>query len=251
MKSSHKIALTFSIPLLLFCVIFFVVMRGVTRDQLVGVTEEPPVAMRHTDSQIPLNPSDPFWTDIDPTGIHLWPQNARVPYGTEERDIVIRGVYNDREIAFLFEFDDETENRDGPTNRDACAVFFGPTDSPATAQMMAHGATGNIWHWVADQDAESRLSGGDSTFAVLELFATGPGTQTPLEIQTVAGRGEFRDGTWYVVMKRPLESLQNDGIDLVGGPDVFVAFSVWDGAKAEALARKSISIMTTLVFERN
>ncbi len=251
MKSYQRIALTFSIPLLLFCIIFFVLMRGVTRDQLVGVAEEPPISMRYTGSEIPLDNSDAFWAEMEPTPVHLWPQNARVPYGTIERDIVIRGVYNDREIAFLIEFDDETESRDGPTNRDACAVFFGPGDSPATAQMMAHGATGNIWHWVADQDAESRLSGGDSTIAVLELFTTGPGTQQPLERQTVAGKGEYRDGRWYVVMKRSRESNQDDSIDLVGRADVLVAFRVWDGAMAEALARKSISIMTNLILEPN
>jgi len=251
MKSSYKVALTFSIPLLLFAVVFFLLLRGLTRDQLVGVTEEPPFSMTYTDSEIPLDNSDDFWSGIPPTNVHLWPQNARVPYGTEERDIRVRGVYNDREIAFLVEFDDETENREGPLNRDACAVLFGPSGSPATAQMMGHGGTGNIWHWVADQDTESQQDGGDSTFAVLELFTTGPGTQTPLALQTVAGRGEHSDGRWTVVLKRSLESLQVDALPLTPESELLVAFGAWDGQKVEALARKSISIMTNLVFERN
>lgn len=251
MKSSHRVAVTFSIPLLLFGIVFFVLMRGVTQDQLVGVTEEPPLSIGHTDSDIPLDNSHEFWAGIDPTTVHLWPQNARVPYGTEERDIVVRGVYNDREIAFLIEFDDETENRAGPLDRDACAIFFGPSDSPGTAQMMGHGGTGNIWHWVADLDAELRRSGGDSTQAALELFTTGPGTQTPLESQTVSGRGEHRDGRWFVVLKRSLQSRQDDALPLMPDTDLIVSFAVWDGAKVEALARKSISIMTDLIFEQN
>ena len=251
MKSSHKVALTFSIPLLLFGIVFFVLMRSVTQDRLVGVTEEQPFSIRHTDSEISLDHLDEFWAGFDPTTVHLWPQNARVPYGTEERDIVVRGVYNDHEIAFLIEFDDETENRDGPTNRDACAVFFGPLDSPATAQMMAHGATGNIWHWVADLDAESRQRGGDSTQAVLELFTTGPGTQQPLERQTVAGRGEHGDGKWFVVLKRSTGNLQDDALSLMPETDLIISFAVWDGAKVEALALKSISIVTNLIFEPN
>ena len=250
MKSSPKVALTFSIPLLLFCVIFFLLMRGVTRDQLVGVTEEPPVSMRHTDSEIPLDPSAEFWTSIPSTAVHLWPQNVRVPYGTEERDIVVRGVYNNRDVAFRIEYEDDTENREGPLNRDACAVFFGPSDSPATAQMMGHGGTGNIWHWVADQDAETQRGENDPTFAVLELFTTGPGTQTPLAMQTVAGRGEHRDGRWLIVLKRSLESLQEDAMTLSPESDLFISFGTWDGQKVEALARKSISIMTNLVFEQ-
>ncbi len=251
MKSSQKVALTFSIPLLVFAIVFFFVMRGVTRDQLVGVTEEPPFTISHTDSEIPLDHADEFWIGIPPVNVHLWPQNARVPYGTEERDIAVRGAYNDREIAFMLEWEDETENREGPLNRDAAAVFFGPADSPATAQMMGHGGTGNIWHWVADQDAEMQQAGGDSTLAVLELFTTGPGTQTPLSLQTVAGRGEHTDGRWHVVMKRALESAQGDGLPLTPESDLLVAFSTWDGEKVEALARKSISIMTNMVFERH
>jgi len=251
MKSSSKVALKFSIPLLLFSIVFFLLMRFLTRDQLVGVTEEPPVPVRYTDSEIPLNPSDGFWSGVDTTQVHLWPQNARVPYGTVEKDIVVRGVYNDSNVAFLIEFDDTTENREGPTNRDACAVFFGPADSPATAQMMAHGSTGNIWHWIADMDSVSRQPGGDSTQAVLELFTTGPGTQTPLELQTVSGWGEHRDGRWFVVIKRALEGGQTDGMYVGPGSDLIVSFAVWDGSKAEALARKSISIVTNLVFERN
>ena len=251
MKGSHKVALAFSIPLLLFSVAFFVLMLGVTRDRLVGYFEEPPISVGYTDLAIPLDDTDEFWAGIAGVTVHLWPQNARVPYGTEERDIVVRGVYNDREIGFLMEFEDETENRDGPTSRDACAVFLGPASSPATAQMMAHGATGNIWHWAGDLDAEARRTGADSTHAVLELFTTGPGTQTPLELQTVAARGEHRNGKWFVVVKRSLESRQPDAVDLVPGADLIVSFGVWDGSKAEALARKSISIVTNLIFERN
>jgi DMSO reductase family type II enzyme heme b subunit len=104
---------------------------------------------------------------------------------------------------------------------------------------------------VADQDAEAQQDGGDSTWAVLELFTTGPGTQTPLAFQTVAGRGKHRDGRWFVVMKRSLESQQEDALTLAPSADLLISFSTWDGEKVEALARKSISILTNLVFERN
>jgi DMSO reductase family type II enzyme heme b subunit len=251
MKRSYKVAMAFSIPLLLFAIVFFFLMRALTRDQLVGVTEEPPFTLTHTDSEIPLDYSDEFWVGLSSADVHLWPQNARVPYGTEERDVTVRGAYNDHEIAFLLAWVDITENREGPLNRDACAIFFGPADSPATAQMMGHGATGNIWHWVADQDAESQLAGGDSALAVLELFTTGPGTQTPLASQTVSGKGIHSDGQWHVVVKRSLESQQEDAIAFSPSVALEVSFGTWDGAKVEALARKSISIMADLVFERD
>jgi len=251
MKGSVKVALGFSTPLLLFGVVFFLLMRFFTRDQLVGVTDEPPIQVIYTSSEIPLDPSSEFWLDIDQTNVHLWPQNARVPYGTEERDLSVRGVYNDREIAFHLEFDDDKEDREGPLNRDACAVFFGPANSPATAQMMAHGSTGNLWHWVADEDALSRQEGGDPTQAVLELFTTGPGTQTPLEQQTVLGWGEYSGTGWSVVIKRQLDSVQDDAVSVEPDSELIISFAVWDGSKVEALARKSISIVTNLVFESN
>ena len=112
MKGSVKVALGFSIPLLLFGVVFFLLMRFFTRDQLVGVTDEPPIQVTYTSSEIPLDPSSEFWMDINQTNVHLWPQNARVPYGTEERDLTVRAVFNDREIAFHLEFDDDTEDRE-------------------------------------------------------------------------------------------------------------------------------------------
>lgn len=250
MKSTGKIALTFSIPLLLFGVVFFLLMRFFARDQMVGVTEEPPVAVAHTESAIPLDAESDFWDGIAPTTVHLWPQNARVPYGTEERDVVVRAAYNDLNLGFWLEFEDVTENRESPLNRDACAIFFAPVESPATVQMMGHGTNGNIWHWVADQDAESRQTG-DSTYAVMELYTTGPGTQQSLPQQTVFGRGEYRDGRWYVVMKRSLEGLQEDATSISPDSDLLVSIAIWDGEKVEAMARKSISIMTSLVFSQN
>ena len=249
MKPSTKAILAFSLPLVLLGALYFVVMYRVTRDRLVGVTEEAPLVVEYVRHDLPLDPLSDYWNGVDSSVIHLWPQNARVPYGTDERDVVVRTAYNDQEIAFLLQFADSSENREiAPTGTDACAVFIGPASSPAAAQMMGQDATGNIWHWLADRDAEQYQRGSDSVSAVVELVATGPGTQTPLALQTVAGRGDYRAGRWYVVFKRSLSSQQDDALALSPGTDMIVSFAIWDGAKLEAFAAKSISILRPLVL---
>jgi DMSO reductase family type II enzyme heme b subunit len=250
MKALAKTILTFSVPLVLLGVLYFALMYRMTRDRVVGVTPEKPLVMRYTQHALPIDPLDEYWSSIDSSVIHLWPQNARVPYGTEERDVVVRGAYNELEVAFLLRFADSTESREvAPTGTDACAVFIGPGDSPAVAQMMGQDGSGNIWHWLADRDAEQYQGGDDSVQAALELVTTGPGTQTPLEHQTVVGRGEYRAGYWHVVLKRTLSSQQDDAIELSAGSDLIVSFAVWDGAKLEAFAAKSIAILRPLILD--
>ena len=250
-KHTTATMLRFFVPLLVLGVAFFVVMYSLTRDRLVGVTEEEPLRISYTTSDIPLDPLAEYWAGTAAMMIHLWPQNARVPYGTQERDIWVRGSYNDREIAFQVEFEDATENRDVAPKPDACAVFIEPADSPAIGQMMAQDGSGNIWHWRADWDSEQHHNASDSVTAVAELITAGPGTQTPLASQNVAARGEYRDGKWHVVFKRSLSSQQEGAIELGTGRDQLISFAVWDGAKMESFAAKSISIMRSLIMERD
>jgi DMSO reductase family type II enzyme heme b subunit len=250
-KHTTATMLRFFVPLLLLGAAFFGVMYSLTRDRLVGVTEEEPLRIGYTTSDLPLDPLAEYWAGMAAMRIHLWPQNARVPYGTEERDIWVRGAYNGGEIAFQVEFADDTENRDVAPKPDACAVFIEPADSPAMGQMMAQGGSGNIWHWRADWDTAQHQNASDSVKAVAELITSGPGTQTPLESQNVTAKGEHRDGKWYVVFKRSLSSQQDGAIELAPGSDPLISFAVWDGAKTESFAAKSIAIVRPLILERD
>ncbi len=243
--------LRFFAPLLFLGAAFFVVMYSLTRDRLVGVTEEEPLRIRYTTSDLPLDPLAEYWTGTTAMRIHLWPQNARVPYGTEERDIWVRGTYNDREIALQVEVEDDTENRDVAPKPDACAVFIEPAESPPTGQMMGQDGSGNIWHWRADWDTEQHRNASDSVKAVAELITSGPGTQTPLASQNVVAKGEYRDGKWHVVFKRSLSAQQEGAVGLAPGSDPLISFAVWDGAKTESFAAKSIAIMRPLILERD
>ena len=248
MTRNTKAILKFAVPMVILGVAYFVVMLWITRDQLVGVEEQEPLVVPYAQAELPLDPFDEFWVASTPIQVHLLPQNARVPYGVEERDIWVKSAFNNSEIAFLIEFEDDTEDRIGAPIPDACAVMIGPETSPPIAQMMAQDASGNIWHWRADLDAEEHQLGIDTVTAVLELVTSGPGTQTPLADQTVLGRGELRDGSWHVVLKRALASTQEGGIGIHPDTTMIVSFATWDGSKTEAFAAKSISIVQPLIL---
>ncbi|MEW6456092.1 MAG: ethylbenzene dehydrogenase-related protein [Acidobacteriota bacterium] len=203
----------------------------------------------YTEESISVNPISEVWKSADFTKIHLYPQSARIPYGNSEKELLVKALYNDREIAFLLEFYDETEDRGGPVNPDACAILFVPNDGPATAQMMGYGSKANVWQWLADRDTEKYQKGNESIKTVRELIAHGPGTQTPMENQNVEGRGMHKDGKWAVVFKRDLKSNQEGEFEFKPGTDKNIAFAVWDGIKMESFSRKSISILRTLTLE--
>jgi len=251
MRGPVKTVLTFALLLLALGSVYFVLMRGLSQRQSPPPEEEEPLAVRYTGSDIPLDPGGEYWTSIEPTKIQLYPQVARVPFGTEKRVIWVRGVYSDGEIALHLQFDDATENRGDQSTSDACAIMFTPADTPATGQMMGHGSGANIWHWLAGGGRSSDEQETETTQQVRELIASGPATQTPMEHQNVVANGEYHDGKWMVVFKRPLESRQDGELALRPGVDSKVSFAVWDGALMESFSRKSIAILRTLRLEQD
>jgi DMSO reductase family type II enzyme heme b subunit len=251
MRSSAKTVLTFALPLLALGSLYFVVIRGMSQRQSPAPREEEPLTIRYTRQDVPLDPGAEYWTGIEPTKIQLYPQVARVPFGTEERVIWVRGVYSDDEITLHLQFDDETENWGDQATPDACAIMFTPGDTPATGQMMGHGSAANIWHWLAGSGGNSGGRETESTQQVRELIASGPATQTPMENQNVVAKGEYHEGKWMVVFKRPLESQQDGELALLPGVDRKVSFAVWDGALMESFSRKSIAILRTLKLEQD
>ncbi|MFC2174184.1 ethylbenzene dehydrogenase-related protein [Acidobacteriota bacterium] len=275
MKSPAKPILIFTILLLVVSAAYFIIVYYLNLTQTEGLEKEKTLTITYRSSQIPLDPNEPYWKNIEPVKIHLLPQNAILPFGTEERDIRVRGVFNDSEIAFLLEFDDATEDRDAPSisatassrtttldrdavsdrdtasNPDACAILFTPKNSPAAVQMMGYGSEANIWQWSADRDAEQHQEGSETIRAVRELFASGPGTQAPMQGQNVEGKGAYKDGMWTVVFKRLLESRQEGEFAFSPGKDQKIAFARWDGAKKETISKKSVAIIQILAMEKD
>jgi DMSO reductase family type II enzyme heme b subunit len=55
-------------------------------------------------------------------------------------------------------------------------------------------------------------------------------------------RGQWKDGYWDVVFRRPIESPGSGEPALFPGLSGFVAFAVWDGALGDRNGQKSVSV---------
>lgn len=203
-----------------------------------------------TPKDIPLEPWAEVWEGLSWQKVQLYPQNARIPYGVREKELQVKALYNQEEVAFLLEFKDQTENRTLPANPDGCALLFVPQDAPATAQMMGYGSKANVWQWLADRDKEKFQKGNPQVNVVRELIAHGPATQKEMPGQYVEGKGVYQEGKWRVFLKRSLAARQEQEFDLgPHSPKKKIAFALWDGETVESFARKSIAILRDLLWE--
>ncbi len=85
-----------------------------------------------------------------------------------------------------------------------------------------------------------------------DLAAGGPGSVTfhlP-KSQIVTAKGRWRDGRWTVVMRRPMAvESPEEGVSLVAGEKVSIAFAVWNGIHQDRDGQKSFSVWQDLEIE--
>ena len=85
---------------------------------------------------------------------------------------------------------------------------------------------------------------------VLDQMAEGWGTMTVKPDQHALGKGVWRDGTWRVVITRPMVSDDTNAPQLAVGDRTVVAFAVWEGGNREVGGRKAWAPWATLVIGR-
>ncbi len=218
---------------------------------------------------------DPIWQRIPGKTLALMPQVTAIPWGTASvPELTVAAFHNGERIFFRLHWRDATENREVGRDvfSDACAVMLPLVKNPQPNTIMMGFLEGvNIWAWKADRDAEvwgrdSREVGTQSErpyadyhypfeerevfpiaresvdSAVEDLVAQGVGTLTRRAEQRVQGRGMWKDGAWTVILTRALAASKATGEAAlsVGGTRA-AAFAVWDGAKGDRGARKSIT----------
>jgi DMSO reductase family type II enzyme heme b subunit len=79
------------------------------------------------------------------------------------------------------------------------------------------------------------------------LFAEGFGNTRVAPAQTARGHGQWVNGRWMTTIARPLRGGAELG-NLETGKRSYVAFAVWDGAKAHTGSRKMRSEWTPLML---
>jgi DMSO reductase family type II enzyme heme b subunit len=85
---------------------------------------------------------------------------------------------------------------------------------------------------------------------VLDQMAEGWGSMTVKPDQHALGKGVWKDGTWRVVITRPMVSDDANAPQLVPGDRTFAAFAVWEGGNREVGSRKAWSPWVPLVLAR-
>jgi DMSO reductase family type II enzyme heme b subunit len=177
--------------------------------------------------------------------------------------VTVRALYNDKEIAFLLEVADRTESRPGieyftelqdenlEMHPDAVAIQFPHEDAYMSAPMVEkplyrHGDARHkttIWYWNAGsvepkQDAMGML-----------LDGSGPDKKlAPRENDTsLTASGEWKDGVWRVLMKRPRNSGNGD-LEFKEGEFIPISFANWDGSNGEIGSKHTLSTWYWLVL---
>jgi DMSO reductase family type II enzyme heme b subunit len=85
---------------------------------------------------------------------------------------------------------------------------------------------------------------------VLDQMAEGWGSMTVKPDQHALGKGVWKDGTWRVVITRPMVSDDVNAPRLLPGDRTVAAFAVWDGGNREVGARKAWASWLPFVIQR-
>jgi hypothetical protein len=227
------------------------------------------VMAKKVSGELPSDPKDGAWGRAVAINVPLVPQVMAKPriYESKIKELKVRAMHNTKDIAFLVEWNDPTEDYAVDIDKfsDAVALEF-PSQ---TAKEKPHFAMGdkentvNIWFWKAAWqrgEEEGRLyamvddfAGGieagnpvsrPRTTPVENIIAQGFGSATDMEKadkQNVTGKG-IRDGNkWLVLFKRPLSSSERFEALFKEGGVTPVAFAVWDGSEGDRGGRKVVS----------
>ncbi|OGQ48201.1 MAG: hypothetical protein A2W63_03890 [Deltaproteobacteria bacterium RIFCSPLOWO2_02_44_9] len=205
------------------------------------------------EGELPDKVDDPKWAEAEPTSFYLVPQIiAKERFFTPTLDSITgRAFFNDKEISILLEWDDRTKSIPGDMKakelsevevlEDSVAIQL-PVTIPEEMEKPYFGMGDsakpvNIWQWKGGKtDApESVKLLNANGFAKTEARDAAKGG--------LKATGAYSNGTWRVVMKRPLATEEKDkDIQFVEGKYTPIAFAAWDGTNGETGSKH---VMTT------
>ncbi|RMD58140.1 MAG: hypothetical protein D6828_02980 [Nitrospirae bacterium] len=111
------------------------------------------ILAKKVSGELTLDPEDAKWKEAEEVEIPVAPQVMAIPriYDSPIKNIHVRAIHNSKEIAFLVEWEDKTEDiiLDVDTFPDAVALEF-PSQSANSMPHFGMGddeSTANIWYW--------------------------------------------------------------------------------------------------------
>jgi DMSO reductase family type II enzyme heme b subunit len=211
---------------------------------------------KYVEGELPQDVNAPEWNQAQPTAYQLIPQIiAKDRFFKPTNDgITARALFNDKEIAFLLEWDDRTKSipgdadaeklSEGEVFEDAVSLQL-PAAIPTAMQKpyFGHGDKEmgvNMWYW----------SGGAQAVKVMDSSGIGSGKARDAAKIDVKGKGEYKGGIWKVVLKRSLTtSNTKDDLQFESGKFTPIAFANWDGSNGEKGSKHTITTWYWLLLE--
>jgi len=195
---------------------------------------------RRVEGEIPAQPGDAFWQKQDTFFYPLVGQVILEPrlFTPSVDGVQVQAVYNDREVAWRLVWDDPTKSMPDSGQgefEDAVAVEF-PVQIPTGAKRP--------FFLMGDAELAVQLLRWGSSSGMTELNGNGVNKVRPQAASSdqASAVGEFKDGQYQVVIKRPLRTLTPDrDIQFEPGRFIPVAFFVWDGSKGETGGKMALT----------
>jgi len=227
------------------------------------------VRVKLIQGEVPTDPMAPSWNTILATEFPMSPQvhwQKRIGQVTV-KSIKVRGVHNTKQIAFMLEYADPTQDP-----ADAAALEFMVGDKKAhfahgQPMEQVEGGPVNIWYWrndapgaadmsaqgfgtlkkQAQQDVQAKGVWKDEKTKVrfkerklnLRKDAKGelmkdPKTGDPLFDEETKVIEQDATGVWRVVFTRVLTTTDSSDAQIQLGTFPNITFAVWDGKKLES-----------------
>jgi mono/diheme cytochrome c family protein len=221
------------------------------------------VKSQFVEGEIPADPDDPKWQEINPSYVGLGSQIMHKPRNFVRLvdDMWVRSLYNKDQVAYFLEWDDRNKSlgtpqalaraanfqetppsgdpiamREYPVFNDAVAIQFAThweTLSPPEKPRFVFGDAKNpvdLWKWEADGTLKLYVGQG---FDKLE-----PRAGDAVKASFVG----FKDGVWRVILIRALETSDKEqDVQFTTGKYIPTSFFAWDGDNGDHGLKNSIS----------
>lgn len=228
--------------------------------------EDKPLKVKYINMEIPMDVNATEWKGASFKAVKLFPQDqTNEKYFKPTNDgITWRALFNDKEIAFLIEWDDRTRSIPGDAGaeklstgevfEDAVAIQFPMIilpKIPIEEQLpsIRHGDEEfgvNIWYW------RSGTASSPQTIKVIySKGISGIERDRPNYNMIITGKGEYKGGIWKVILKRGLKTSNlKDDLQFETDKLIPIAFGNWDGSNGGKGNKHTMSQWDWLILEK-
>ncbi|ODS33701.1 MAG: putative cytochrome c [Candidatus Scalindua rubra] len=204
---------------------------------------------------LPKDVNDPLWNSTEAVEFPLFGQILEEPrmYTPSVDEIYVKSIYNNNEIVFLIEWDDNTQSKHGTTKdgeavyADSLAIQFPVKipESPVSPRpffMMGDlSSFVNLWLWESDPNV----------FKELNAWGIKKKKDQSEESKDIEGKAVYEQGQYKLLIKRNLTtSDKKDDIQIEVNKFIPISFLVWDGNNGETENMMAISSWYYLFLEK-